>query len=192
MKSKKALQAELKRIQLPARHERFCQEYIIDLNATRAARDAGFAKKSARVTACRLLTKANIQKRLEQLKKDRSERTKITQDMVIKELAIPAFSDFKHYGEINKDGGLDFYPFDNIESEKTRAIKSMKEVDGKNSHSIGLKLHDKIKPLELIGKHLGMFVDIHKVNVNGSIIFKVVSAVPRPKRKGNNAKNNKK
>ena len=152
----------MKRVILPARHEKFCQEYIIDLNGTRAARDAGFAKKSARVSACRLLTKANIQKRIQQLKKDRSERTGITQDMVLKELAAVGFSDFKHYGQINKDGGVEFYPFEDIEGEKTRAIKSMKEVDGAQSHSMSLKLHDKIKPLELLGKHLGMFPERHE------------------------------
>ena len=183
MGSKKVPKTGMKRIHLPARQERFCQEFIIDLNATRAARDAGFSKKSARVTACRLLTKANIQKRIEQLKKDRSERTKITQDMVLKELAILGFSDFKHYGEINSDGGLNFFPFEDIKEEKTRAIKSMKEVIGARSHSIGLKLHGKEKPLELIGKHLGMFVDEHKLNVTGTVVFKVISAVPRPKEK---------
>jgi len=88
---------------------------------------------------------------------DRSERTKITQDMVLRELAILAFSDFKNYGQIDNDGGLEFYPFKKIEEEKTRAIKSMKEVSGAQSHSMGLKLHDKVKPLELIGKHLSMF-----------------------------------
>lgn len=183
MERKRVPKAKEKRIRLPARQERFCQEYIIDLNATRAARDSGFAKKSARVTACRLLTNANIQKRIQQLKKDRSERTRITQDMVLKELAAVGFSDFKHYGQINKDGGVEFYPFDDIEGDKTRAIKSMKEVDGAQSHSMSMKLHDKIKPLELLGKHLDMFADIHKLNVNGTVIFKVISAVPRPKEK---------
>jgi phage terminase small subunit len=170
-------------IKIPVRHERFCQEYIIDFNGARAARDSGFAKRSARVTASKLLTNPNIQKRIQQLMNDRSERTKITQDMVLRELAILGFSDFKHYGQIDKDGALEFYPFEKIKDEKTRAIKSMKEVSGAQSHSISLKLHSKEKPLELIGKYLGMFVDEHKLNLTGSVIFKIISAVPRPKEK---------
>jgi phage terminase small subunit len=156
---------------LTPKQERFCQEYIINFNGTKAAEDAGYSKRSARVTACRLITKANILKRITELLKDRSERTKITQDMVIQELASLGFADMADYAEIEEGGGFKIYPFKDLKEGKTRVIKSIKEDrimkdDPKSKEEaviihdkITFTLHDKIKPLELLGKHLGMFIE---------------------------------
>lgn len=151
------------------RHEQFCQEYIIDFNGTRAATDAGFSKRSAKVTACRLLTKDNIQQRISELLKDRSERTKITQDMVLHELKILACSDFRDYGEIirtlaDPDGRLKLKIFSEIKGDATRAIQSISEHITKEGIQLKFKLHSKTPALELIAKHLGMLVD---VNIKG-------------------------
>jgi len=53
---------------LTDKQDRFCQEYIIDLNATQAAIRAGYSKKTARIKGCKLLTKANIQIEIQKLK----------------------------------------------------------------------------------------------------------------------------
>ena len=91
-------------------HEEFCQQWIIDFNAARAAQVAGGCKerKAARVTGCHWLARADVSKRIAELLKDRSERTQITQDMVIRELAILGFSDFRHYGQVKKGGDMQF------------------------------------------------------------------------------------
>ena len=164
---------------LEKQYEEFCQQYVVDFNGARAAFDAGFGKNktTARVTACHLLAKDAIGKRIAELLKNRSERTQITQDMVLQELAVVGFSDFRNYGRIKKDKNLEFFPFDKIKGDKTRAIESMKQVDNPSGRSISMKLHGKVKPLELIGKHLGMFVDTHNVNLTGDI--RVLTAVPR-------------
>jgi len=169
-------------------YEKFCQEYVIDFNGTRAAKAVGFGKtrRSSSMASVRLLARIDIQKRISKLMADRSERTRITQDMVLQELAVLGFSDFKHYGQIKNDGSLEFYSFKKIKDEKTRAIQSMKEITGASGRSISLKLHEKVRPLELLGKHLGMFVDTHNVNLTGNI--KVISAVPRPRKPGGIAK----
>lgn len=148
------------------RHEQFCQEYIIDFNGTRAATDAGFSKRSAKVTASRLLTKANIQQRISELLKDRSERTKITQDMVLQELKILGCSDFRNYGEIvrtlaDPDGRLKLKLFSEIKGDATRAIQSISEHITKDGIQLKFKLHSKTPALELLGKHLGTFTDIN-------------------------------
>lgn len=148
------------------RHEQFCQEYIIDFNGTRAATDAGFSNRSAKVTASRLLTKANIQLRISELLKDRSERTKITQDLVLHELKILGCSDFRDYGEIvrtlaDPDGRLKLKLFSEIKGDATRAIKSISEHITKDGIQIKFKLHSKTPALELLGKHLGTFTDIN-------------------------------
>lgn len=163
------------------KHERFCQEYIIDLNGTKAAERAEYSEKTARIQASQLLSKLNIQERIAELKKERSERTQVTQDMVIKELAICGFSDLKDYIEVIEDTGvIRAKSFDEMPKGKSRALQSIKEdrvikEDAKGEQvtvydKINFKLYDKIRALELMGKHLGMFIDVKHA---GEILHKL-------------------
>ena len=89
---------------LTDKQEKFCQEYIIDLNGTQAAIRAGYSQKTAQAISTENLSKPLIQNYLASLKKSASERTQITSDMVLRELGIVAFIDLrKFYGE---DGRL--------------------------------------------------------------------------------------
>lgn len=76
------------------RHEVFCNEYIVDLNGTQAAIRTGYAAKSAKVTASRLLTNAAVQARIEELKAARIERTQFDADWVLQRLAEELTADF--------------------------------------------------------------------------------------------------
>ena len=179
------------------RHECFCQEYIVDFNGTRAAIDAGFAKRSARVTASRLLTKANIQERIAELLKDRSERTKVTQDMVVRELALIAFSDLRNYITIDElTGAIQAKGFKAMPEGQSRVLRSIKEdrvikedADGKKTtvyDKVKFELWDKPKALELLGKHLAMFLEKFELTgKDGVPLFRM----PRP---GANSKPKKK
>ena len=71
---------------LSARQRRFVSEYLIDLNGQKAAERAGYARGSAKVTASRLLTKADVRAAVEAGMQARGERTEITQDRDIEEL----------------------------------------------------------------------------------------------------------
>lgn len=64
----------------------FVQEFIVDLNATQAAIRAGYSKKTARAIGARLLTKVDIQRRIQQLMDERAERVKRTADDVLKDI----------------------------------------------------------------------------------------------------------
>jgi len=66
------------------RHEVFAQEFVKDLNATQAAVRCGYSEKTAKQQGSRLLTNADISKRIDELKLERSERTKIDVDYVLK------------------------------------------------------------------------------------------------------------
>ena len=68
---------------LTAQQEAFCLEYIVDLNGTKAAIRAGYSESCARQQASRLLSNANIQDRIAELKEERSKRTKIDADWVL-------------------------------------------------------------------------------------------------------------
>lgn len=167
------------------RQEEFCQRYIIRFSGKLSAIGAGFSAKTAIVQASQLLTKPHIQKRIAELIKNRSERTQITQDMVLQELAVLGFSDFKNYGQVKEDGKLEFYPFKKIQEEKTRAINSIKEVTSAGGgRSISLKLHEKVRPLELVGKHLGMFVERHELAGEGGGPIKIDYVLVKQKKDG--------
>lgn len=72
---------------LTPKQERFCQEYIIDLNATQAAIRAGYSQKTAGSVGAENLTKPEIQSELARLMSARNQRTEITADWVLKEAA---------------------------------------------------------------------------------------------------------
>lgn len=143
----------------------FCAEYLIDLNATKAAERAKYSKKTARSIGQRLLTNVDIQKEIQRLMNKRSERTEITQDRVLKELAILGFSNIKNYVDASTKGFVSFKDIEKIPEEQARAIESIK-VNYKEGR-IEFKLHSKTKTIEMICRHLGMFID--KIEHSGSI-----------------------
>ncbi len=140
-------------IQLTDRQDRFCQEYIIDLNATQAAVRAGYSSKTAYSMGQRLLKKVEVQKRIQSLIKAREHRTEITQDRVLRELAAVGFARGTDYGEIDGAGRVHIMPTAELTDQQKAALIGMKETQW----GVEIKLADKIKALELIGKHLGMF-----------------------------------
>ena len=68
---------------LNAKQKRFCEEYIIDLNATQAYIRAGYSKNGSAVSASKLLTNPNIHEYITLLQVERQERTKVTLDSVV-------------------------------------------------------------------------------------------------------------
>ena len=143
------------------KQKRFCDEYLIDLNATRAYKTAYPSIKkdeTARANGSRLLTYANIKKYIGERMQERQERTEVTQDQVVKELAAIAFAKATDYAEV-RDGQVIIKNTMDLSDMMVRAIAGIKE--GRN----GVEINDKGKALELLGRHLGMFKD--KVEVSG-------------------------
>ena len=95
---------------LTAKQALFVQEYLVDLNATQAAIRAGYSEKTAPVIGCQNLTKLNIAEAVALAFAERSERTEITQDKVLAELALIGFATLPEGDEIrvsDKLGALD-------------------------------------------------------------------------------------
>lgn len=153
--------------------KRFCDEYLIDLNATRAYKVAYLRCKkdeTANVNGSKLLRNTKVQEYISEKMKEREKRTEITQDMVIKELAKIAFLDIRKLytenGQLKNIADMD--------SETAGAISSLETLEeyegyGDDREKIGdtqkVKLLDKTKALELLGRHLGIFNDKIDVNV---------------------------
>ncbi len=141
----------------------FADEYLIDLNATRAYKVTYPRVKNddtAAAAAARLLRNVKVAAYVEKRMQDRQKRTEITQDRVIEELAAIAFARATDFTQI-VNGKVVWTDTENLSEEQSRAIAEIKE--GKNG--IELKLNDKEKALELLGRHLGMFKD--KLEVTG-------------------------
>jgi phage terminase small subunit len=170
---------------LTAKQQRFCDEYLIDLNATQAAIRAGYSKKTANEQGARLLVNVSIQKKIFELQKEREKRTEITQDSVLRELALIAFAKASDYARVvekdamvevdgnmvpvlDEDGNQVKYrtvePIltDELTEDQKKAIAVIK----KGRDGFEIKPYSKIQALELLGKHLGMFTE--KVEVKNT------------------------
>ena len=143
---------------LNPRQQRFCEEYLIDLNATQAAIRAGYAVKTATEQASRLLTNVNVSREIEKLQAIQSRRTGITADRVIRELAKIAFVDPDRIIDVS-DGTVkpNTTPDDRAAIQGVKVKYSNSDTGYSSEHEV--KLYDKTKALELLGKHLGLFSD---------------------------------
>lgn len=156
---------------LTAKKELFVAEYLIDLNATKAAIRAGYSEKTAYSQGQRLLKDVEVAKAIAQAMKKRSERTEITQDRVLAEYAKLAFADIRKavkWGEsvavvTEGEGGED------INLRHSVALLSSSDIDDDTACAISevsqgkdglrLKMHDKKGALDSVARHLGMFKD---------------------------------
>ena len=146
------------------KQKRFVDEYLIDLNATQAAIRAGYSPETAGSIGSENLKKPEIRAGIEKAMAERSKRTGINQDRIIMELA--------KIGLLNPKDLVDFDEAtvkEGASAEDLAAIASVrvKRFPTKDGEGIEreIKMHDKTKALELLGKHFGMFKD--KVEVSG-------------------------
>ena len=169
-----------KKNQLTPKQKRFCDEYLIDLNATQAAIRAGYSKKTADTIAGQLLDKTWVSAYIQLKIKEREKRTEITQDKVLQELARIGFADIKDFVAFRTektqvavdDEGKPVIGYDVVID-----VKDSDRVDGHCISEIGrgkdgsfkFKLHDKIAALDKMGKHLGVFKEDINVGLDVSI-----------------------
>ena len=152
------------------RQKRFCDEYLIDLNATQAAIRAGYSPNAAREIGCENLTKPNIKNTIDKALAERSKRTGLNAERVITELAKIAF--------VNPADVIDFVSATvlcDANRDDTAAISSVKvktisSEDGDITER-EVKTYDKIKALELLGKHLGLFTEKIDVDSKQQVII---------------------
>lgn len=156
---------------LSEKQKKFCEEYIIDFNATKAAIRAGYAENSARQQACEMLTKPNIQKYVALLQQEASRKAQITVDRILREIATIAFNDPRR--AFSDKGNL--LNIKEMPDDIAAAIQSIKITEEKKSRfdpddeSVSfikeIKFWDKGKQLELLGRYQSLFND--KLNIGG-------------------------
>lgn len=173
---------------LTAKQKQFVREYLIDLNATQAAIRAGYKEKTAEQQGYQLLQKTSVQEAIQKAMDKRAQRTEITAERVLQELAKIGFANIADYlkvstnervveykdveddeGNVTQTPIFDFvqavqlYDTEDVERAKLDAVAEIKQTkDG-----VTFKLHDKVSALEKMGRHLGMFKD--KIIHSGSV-----------------------
>jgi phage terminase small subunit len=151
--------------------EEFCQQYTKDMNGTQAAIRAGYSERTAAAQAARLLTKANVSARLQELIAQRSERTKIDADWMLRRLEQDSAADIADlYDEAGNIRPVREWP----KAFRTGLVSGVETVQLGEAGEITVKkvkLVDRAKYLEMIGRHIdvGAFKDRVEVDVVDSL-----------------------
>lgn len=148
------------------RQIRFVEEYLKDLNATQAAIRAGYSEKTARSQGARLLTNVDIQNAIKEAKTERQERAKIDADYVLKRLVEIDQMDVLDI----MDENLNMKPlkeWPKIWRQYINNVESIELSDGEGWLK-KIKWPDKVKNLELIGKHVSVGAFKEKVEHTGA------------------------
>lgn len=134
---------------------RFVLEYLVDLNATQAAIRAGYSENGANVQGSQLLANPNIAEAIASEQAKRRQRLEISGDKVLQEYARIAFANTSDYLMFGPDG-VQVRPLANLTEDQAAAIAEVIETRTQNGVTVKLKLHDKLRALDAMAKHLGL------------------------------------
>ena len=144
---------------MTVKRHRFVAEYLVDLNATQAAIRAGYAKKGAKDQAYQLMQLPEVAEAIEKAMGERNKRLQVDADYVLQRLT-----------EIDQLDLADIFDVDGklmpIRQWPLIWRQMVKEVDMKTGK---VKFHDKLRALELIGKHVNVNAFREQVNHTGNI-----------------------
>lgn len=138
---------------LTDKQERFCQEYLVDLNATQAAIRAGYSAKTAQEQSSRLLSNVMVQRRVDELKLARSQSTGITAERVLTGIM----------GVI----------------ERCEQAVPVLDEDGNETGEWKFESGSALRGYELLGKHLKLFTERIEVNDSSELAARIKGARER-------------
>lgn len=142
---------------LTPNQQRFVERYLVHLNASRAARESGSAPGTAAAAGSRLKRVPAVKAAIKEAIDARTERLRVNADKVVRELARVAFADLSNLAEWNGDH-LALRPNDGVDIDDRVAIAELAFVKGASGGSaVRIKLHDKLRALDMLARHLGLF-----------------------------------
>jgi phage terminase small subunit len=143
------------------RKRRYAESRLSGKNQTESAKDAGCPAKSAHVEGSRLERDREVQAYIAAEQERLSKATGITRERWITELAAIGFSKITNFAKWG-EGAMVLTPAAQVADENLRAILQVEERNTDSGPVMKLKLHDKNKALELLGRALGFFEDPSK------------------------------
>ena len=142
------------------KQDRFVKEYLIDLNGTQAAIRAGYSPKTANEQASRLLANVSVKKAIDKAIAERSRRTGISADRVVRELAKIGFANIGDVVDLNTAKIKDSATEDDL-----ACIQAVKIKPTEWGIEREVRMYDKKGALVDLGRHLGIFND--RIEISG-------------------------
>jgi phage terminase small subunit len=139
----------------------FVDEYLIDLNATQAAIRAGYSKRTANEQGARLLANVSVRSGIETAQAERSQRTKIDSDWVLRTLAEEKAADLADlYDATGTIKPVSEWPMA-FRRGVVVGVETVEEWQGQGEDRKPvivrkIKMTDRTKHIELIGKHISV------------------------------------
>ena len=152
---------------LTDKQRRFCEEYMLDFNATAAYLRAGYKAnaEAARRNASRLLTNSNVQACLEELRSESQRDAKITLEQTMQEIGRVAFGNITDALSFSPNGVV-FQDSNQLDDSVTAAIASVAMTETETESGVyrrqALKMHNKIAALALLADYFGVRDDFNK------------------------------
>jgi len=145
---------------LKDRYRRFVREYLVDLSIVGAYRRAGFKGKgtTARVSSCKIFYRPEIQEAIAEAREAQLARVDLRADDVLRELRSLAFASLRDVVRWGPEGVAPL-DSDDLPADTAAAVADVSWSPGKHGDSWRVKMCDKVRALELLGKHLGLFVE---------------------------------
>jgi phage terminase small subunit len=156
---------------LSPKQKMFVSEYLIDLNATKAAERAGYSKKTAKQQGARLLTNVDVSSAIAAKQATRLQKADITAERVLNELALLGFANMMDYITVGGNGEARV-DLSKLTREQAAAISEItveeyteRTLEGDNESGFEkvkrtkFKLTDKRGALVDLGRHLKLFTD---------------------------------
>jgi phage terminase small subunit len=141
---------------MTAKQLRFVEEYLVDLNASAAAKRAGYSDKTSDSIGFSLLRKIEIQQAIQSKRLERSAKTGITAERVIREIARVAFADPRDvmmWGE----GGVTLRDSASLTDDQAAAVMEVSQTVSQAGGSLKVKMHNKVEALEKLARHVGLY-----------------------------------
>lgn len=151
---------------LTDKQEMFCYEYLVDFNATQAAIRAGYRESSASVSGSRNLSNTAVSKRLQELMEERKARVAASSDYVLQRLIE---IDCLDVADILDDEG-NVISIKDWSEDWRKSIAAIDISEAKTASALvkKIRLPDKLKNLELIGKHINVSAFRERMELSGS------------------------
>ena len=158
---------------LTPKQQRFVEEYLIDLNATQAAIRSGYSEKTAKVIAAQNLSKLNVQEAIEEAQNKRQEQTQIDAAYVLKRLVeIDQMDVLDIMDDQMKIRPVNEWP--KVWRQYVVNLENLELSDGEGCFK-KIKWPDKVKNLELLGKHVSVGAFKDKVEHSGKLEIQSLS-----------------
>lgn len=151
---------------LTAKQQRFCDEYLIDMNATQAAIRAGYKEKTARAIGCENLTKPNIREYIDQRMKEKEAALVADQDEVMRYLTAVMRRELSEHIVVTVSEKKTFFAPDETGTMRKQTV----ETEVPQIVEIPSQLRDANKAAELLGKAYGIYTD----KITGTVALPVV------------------